>query len=138
MTHRLIPALLVVAACGDRPADTPAMDDTTMPAMDMPSMAMMTAMRGYVDTVATAAPAGLAAMRATHAARVTEMLATMDSDMDAMHMTADSAWRALADSVRRDLTALPDLDGEPFVLHMRAHAGRTRRLLGMHEMMMRM
>jgi len=138
MTRMLIPVLLLAAACGDRPADSDAMEGMAMPSMDMPSMAMVPAVRRYLDSVAAATPAELAALRDAHGERITGMLATMDTDMTAMQMTADSAWRALADSVRRDLTASPNMDGEPFVLHMRAHAGRMRRLLGMHEMMMRM
>jgi hypothetical protein len=66
------------------------------------------------------------------------MLAAMDQDMKAMNMTADAAWQALADSVRSDLAALPGLAGDALMLRMRAHAGRTRRLLERHEAMMNM
>jgi hypothetical protein len=132
----LIPVLLLAAACGDRPADSDAMDDMAMPAMDMPSMTMVPAMRAYLDSVTRVEPGDVAAMRAAHSARIEEALAAMDHDMAAMDMTADSAWRALADSVRGDLTTLPALNGEPLLLYMRAHAGRMRRLLGLHERMM--
>lgn len=106
--------------------------------MAMPSMDMMPGVRAYLDSVARAEPGELPTMLRAHPERMEQMLTAMDQDMKAMNMTADAAWRALADSVRSDVSALPGLSGESLVLRMRAHAGRMRRLLERHESMMRM
>ncbi len=104
----------------------------------MPSMEMLPAVRDYLDSVVRAEPSELVGMVAGHRERMEQMLAAMDRDMAAMNMVPDEAWKALADSVREDLAALSALRGEQLVLQMRAHAGRMRRLLQMHESMMRM
>lgn len=120
-------------AGGSQQAQQPGMPGM---AMKMPSLDMLPAVRAYLDSVAAAEPRELASLAAGHAARVEPMLAAMDQDMKAMNMTGDAGWQALADSARADLTAMPRVRGEQLVLHMRAHAGRMRRLLEMHERMM--
>jgi hypothetical protein len=52
-------------------------------------------------------------------------------------MAGDSTWNALTDSVKRDLAEMPDLQGAELSAKMRAHAERVRRLMNMHEGMMR-
>lgn len=139
-------AWLPVAGCGsERQQDEMAEGaraDTGMAmptgGMRMPSMDMLPAAQAYVDSLARTAPGELTVLADGHRARIEPMLEAMDRDMVAMRMPADSAWRALADSVRADLATIPELNGEPLVLRMRAHAGRMRRLLDRHESMMRM
>jgi hypothetical protein len=131
-------AVLVAACGGERDASDSegGVEDMPMGAMEMPSMNMMPAVRAYLDSVARAEPDELVEMAGGHAARMEELLAAMDQDMQAMNMTADAAWQALADSARADLAATTGLGGEQLMLRMRAHAGRMRRLLDMHERMM--
>ena len=144
--HMLIALALFSAACGgERPEGGAAQRAAEaggkgMPtqSMRMPSMDMMPAVKAYLDSVVGAEPGELTGMMAGHRARIDQMLAAMDQDMKAMNMTADAAWRELADSTRTDLSAISRLSGEPLVLRMRAHAGRMRRLLEGHERMMQM
>jgi hypothetical protein len=139
MTHwrgsLLVLAFLAVACAGERQQEGQA---EGMPGMRMPSMEMLPGMRAHLDSVRLASPNDMPGMVAAHRARAEEMLNAIDQDMKAMSMAADAGWQALADSVRADLTALPGLSGESLVLRMRAHAGRMRRLLEMHERIMKM
>lgn len=91
--------------------------------MRMPSMDMLPAARAYVDSLARTAQGELTALADGHRTRIEQMLEAMDRDMVAMRMPADSAWRALADSVRADLSAMPELSGELLVLRTRAGCG---------------
>lgn len=135
MNTVLIVVSLAAVACGrDRPAR--ADGAAPPPAMRMPGMARMAAERAYLDSVARGEPDDLAALALTHRVRMEQMLHAMDEDMQMMSMTADTAWRALADSVRSDLQVISEQQGQSLVLRLRAHAGRMRRLLGMHERMM--
>jgi hypothetical protein len=61
----------------------------------------------------------------------------MGGDMTAMSMKSDSAWKALSESVRRDLADLRALSGSTLERRIRVHVDRVRRLLSMHEAMMR-
>ena len=139
MTHwrgsLLVLAFLAVACAGERQQEGQA---EGTPGMRMPSMEMLPAMRAHLDSVRLASPNEIPAMVSAHRTKAEEMLTAMDQDMKAMSMAGDAGWRALADSVRSDLVALPGLSGEALVLRMRAHAGRMRRLLETHERMMKM
>lgn len=108
---------------------------TGMP-MRMPSLEMMAAMRAHVDSLATLPPEQMMDLLAAHDSMARRMLDAMEGDMGAMGMAGDATWSALLDSVRQDLRALPSLSGEDLILRARAHAGRMRRLLRMHEGMM--
>jgi len=137
----LVGLCILGAACGgdrQRAGGSDSAQQTGMAgmAMKMPSLDSLTSVRAYLDSVVAAEPRDLARMAAGHRARMERMLAAMELDMRAMNMTADAAWQALADSVRTDLLAIPGLSGEAFLLGLRAHAGRMRRLLAMHERMM--
>jgi len=44
----------------------------------------------------------------------------------------------LSDSLRRDLADLPGLMGSALTARMQAHIGRLRRMMAMHEGMMKM
>jgi hypothetical protein len=133
----LVLALLATACGGDRQeGGEAARAGEGMQSTQMPSMDMMPTVRAYLDSIIGAEPGDLPSMVAGHRARIEQMLSAMDQDMTAMDMAADAAWQAAADSVRTDLSAISRLSGEQLVLRMRAHAGRMRRLLQMHERMM--
>ncbi len=139
-TSTLLAAAVVLAACGQKrpagaPADTAAAGMGGM-AMTMRGMAMMPGMRAHLDSLAGMSPARMQAMMAAHQRLMSEMLDAMGADMRGMHMAADSAWMALADSVRRDLADLPGLAGPALGERMRAHLERVRRLMARHEAMM--
>ena len=136
--------VLVVAACAGDPAPARRADSAggetsgVGMGMRMPSLELLPGMRAHLDSLRAAGPAEIPALVAGHDSLAAGMLVAMDQDMEAMRMPRDADWRALADSVRADLEALPALGGEALVLRMRAHVGRLRRLLDRHEGMMKM
>ncbi len=104
--------------------------------MDIKSTQMMGTMRGHMDSIAQMSPDQMRGMMATHENMTSQMMDAMGADMRAMHVTPDSAWTALSDSVRSDLAELPGLSGEALETRMQAHADRMQRLMAMHQRMM--
>jgi hypothetical protein len=141
----LLIGLAGAGACGKGTPDTgkagdaPRMDAMPMGnmAMDMKSMPMMAMMRAHLDSLAGVSPQQMVAMMNAHQSMTSQMLDAMGADMTAMHMAPDSAWSALSDSVRRDLADLPGLSGQALKARMEAHAERMRRLMAMHQAMMK-
>jgi hypothetical protein len=128
----LLAILTLAAACrGKEAAERPA-----MAGMSMRSDSIMRMMRAHLDSLAAVSPQFAAGMLVAHDAMASQMLDAMGSDMRMMDMRPDSAWTALADSVRRDLAELPSLAGRALETRMQAHVGRMRRLLDMHTTMM--
>jgi hypothetical protein len=134
-------AIVMLAACGKKPesAQTPAADSAgTMGGMTMQGMRMMPGMQAHLDSMAAMRPEEMAAMMARHQDRASRMMDAMGADMRGMNMQPDSAWTALADSLRQDMAELPALSGEPLKSRMEAHIARMRRMMTMHQGMMRM
>ncbi|MDZ4862259.1 MAG: hypothetical protein SGJ01_02340 [Gemmatimonadota bacterium] len=77
-------------------------------------------------------------MIAAHQDMASRMMDAMGADMRGMNMTPDSAWAALTDSVRQDLADLPGLSAGALTSRMPAHIGRMRRMMALHEGMMKM
>jgi hypothetical protein len=140
----LLIGLAGAGAC-DKRADTAKASDApqmgAMPmgnmAMDMKSMPMMGMMQAHMDSMTRMSPEQMRAMMNAHQSMTSQMLDAMGADMMAMHMAPDSAWSALSDSVRRDLADLPGLSGQALQARMEAHAERMRRLMVMHQTMMK-
>jgi hypothetical protein len=142
---------IVLAGCGGKDAGQPAgagagqggmagmkLDSGRMGGpMGMGSMGMMPGMRAHMDSMMRRSPAEMARMMATHERMMSQMMDRMGADMRGMSMAGSAGWSALTDSVKRDLGDLPGLEGEELSQRMRAHADRVRRLLGMHEGMMK-
>ena len=131
-------------ACGKRvdtakASDAPQMGAMPMAnmAMDMKSVPMMGMMQAHMDSMTRMSPEQMRAMMAAHQSMASQMMDAMGADMIAMHMAPDSAWSALSDSVRRDLADLPGLSGKALRARMEAHAERMRRLMTMHQAMMK-
>ena len=107
-----------------------------MQGMMMRSDSLMPMMRAHLDSLATTSPQFAAGMLSMHEAMASRMLDAMGADMTAMGMTPDPAWTALTDSVKRDLADLPAVSGRALDARLKAHIGRMRRLMAMHESMM--
>ena len=71
-----------------------------------------------------------------HRQRLANMLAEMNREMRDMRMTADAAWTATVDSLRQDLTRMPDLRPSELAATMPAHRARVERLMQAHRTMM--
>ena len=137
-------AALLIAACGKKEAAPqqamPGMGNmpgmTGMQGMGMRSDSLMPMMRAQLDSLAALSPQGTAGMLSMHEAMASRMLDAMGADMTAMGMTPDRPWTALTDSVKRDLADLPAVSGRALDARLKAHIGRMRRLMAMHESMM--
>jgi hypothetical protein len=144
----LIVAGLTVTACGKKP------DDARVPAdqradsgagmgehrgMQMKGnmQTMMPMMQTHMDSMMRMSAGQMSQMMASHERMMSEMMDGMGSEMRAMQMTGDPKWNALSDSVKQDLAELPGLSGQALSSRMREHAGRARRLMMMHERMMK-
>lgn len=138
----LMSVSVAMTACGGN------QDEPEMGGMDdMPGMAgqdsaamggMMTTerMREHMDQMAAVPPDSMQAMMPMHRQMVGNMMARMNREMGQMNMPADSAWTATVDSLRADLTRMPDMDAEELQALMPAHRERVERLISMHESMM--
>ena len=144
----------VMAACNQESQEqTPAGDTTTgagttgmqgmqgmegMQGMNMGgSQDMMRQMQSHMEMMEGAQGDSLRNMATMHRQMAANMLAQMNRDMQQMNMAADPKWDALADSVRQDLTRMPEWTGEQMQTAMAAHMGRMRRLMDMHVAMTR-
>jgi hypothetical protein len=125
--------MLLLAGCREKkaPASTGTMS------MTMKADSLMPMMRAHLDSLGSIPGRQNADMLARHEQMASRMLDAMGSDMRMMGMRVDSAWQALADSVRRDLAAFPTLSGGALDVRLTAYRARMRRLMDMHAGMMR-
>jgi hypothetical protein len=142
-------SVLVLGACkggeapaADQRAATPSADSTGgmagMPGMSgMSGMSggTMEAMESHLSVMTGTAADSMPAMLPAHRQMVANMLSEFNREMQQMNMTADASWNALADSVRADLTRMPEVGTADLKTMMEGHAGRVRRLMEMHRSM---
>jgi len=105
--------------------------------MGMAGSDMMPMMRAHMDSMTRMSPAQMSGMMAAHDRMMSQMMDRMGADMRRMSMSADAKWSSLMDSVKADLADLPGLQGKDLSARMTAHADRVRRMLAMHEGMMK-
>jgi hypothetical protein len=137
----MVVAALGVAGCAKKEAPANQAADTastTAAPMAMQGMQMIPAMQAHLDSMAAMTPARMTAAMAAHQDLASRMMDAMGADMRGMGMQADSAWSALGDSLRQDLAELPSLSGAALKVRMDAHAARLKRMMAMHEQMMKM
>ncbi len=103
---------------------------TTMPAMSAEMTAHMAEMKG-------ADGARMNAMLPDHRKMANGMLSQMNDQMTSMKMSATPAWKALTDSISRDLTAMSKMSAAALVAMIPAHEMRLMNLATMHETMMK-
>lgn len=153
----LVVGALLVAACGGEgagakgaprdpagAAGAAASGGTdSMPGMaGMPGMGqamsgpMMTDMEAHLRAMRAATPDSLRRALRTHRQLVANLVAQMNREMGDMHMVPDASWTALVDSVRADLTRMPELGAEELSRSMPGHHGRVARLIAAHRGMM--
>jgi len=70
-------------------------------------------------------------MWAMHGAMSSQMMSAMMANMHASGVTPSREWKALRDSVTRDMAELPMLQGDSLRARMQAHAERMHRLMGL-------
>jgi len=103
----------------------------------MEGMQMMPQMRAHMDSMMRMSPQRMQSMMATHQGMMSQMMDRMGGDMRNMKMSGTPEWAALTDSVKQDLAELPNLKGQALSARVRTHADRVKRLLAMHEKMVR-
>jgi hypothetical protein len=94
------------------------------------------AMRAHMERMSAMMPDSIHAAMPGHRQMVANMLAQMNREMSSMNMAADTAWTATVDSIRSDLTTMPNLSAEETAAMMPAHRARVERLMSMHQAMM--
>jgi hypothetical protein len=105
--------------------------------MGMAGSDMMPMMRAHMDSMTRMSPAQMSGTMAAHDQMMSQMMDRMGADMRRMNMSTDAKWNSLMDSVKADLADLPGLQGKELSARVAAHADRVRRLLVMHEGMMK-
>lgn len=135
----LVATIAVAYACAasDEPRPDEAAERPEMPSMDMgQSGAMMQAMTSHIETVQQIPGDSLATVLPAHRQQVANMIAQMNREMRDMSMPADAAWEAVVDSLRGDLTRMPEMSIDELQQLMPEHAVRVTRLMEMHRSMM--
>jgi hypothetical protein len=98
---------------------------------------MMAMMPTHLDSVVRMKPEQMSQMITQHERIMSQMMDQMGAEMRQMNMSASPEWSALSDSVKADLADLPGLSGQQLSVRMKAHADRVRRLIAMHQGMMK-
>jgi hypothetical protein len=140
-------ALFLLAACrpgadgSARQQDQAAQDTGAMGGMPgmggMQSGAMMTEMMSHMNMMQGVNGDSMKAMMPMHRQMAGNMLAQMNKEMQSMNMTGDSAWTATTDSVRTDLTRMPEMTPAELQAMMPDHHRRMLRLMEAHQAMMK-
>lgn len=143
-------SVATLAACRASDRDTSMTGDTTRAGVDtmggmagmrgtpgMMGAGIMDSMQTHMRMMDTMSADQIKAMQPVHRTMATNMLSQMTSDVQSMNMTVDAAWTATVDSVRQDLTRMADMSGPQLKAMMPAHDARLRRLMEMHQNMMK-
>lgn len=116
-----------------------------MPMGDMPGMggtggiqddSTTRQMQSHMAAMSGATADSIAAMMPRHRQMAANILAQMNREMRAMNMIADEVWTATVDSLRQDLTRMPELSADEMQAFMPGHHARMTRLIEMHRTMM--
>ena len=147
-TGLLLGSALLVTGCGGRAdeadTETPAQADTqaTGEMADMPGMSgmqgRMDEMMAHMQAMQGASADSMRAMLPMHRQMLGNMIAQMNSQMRGMNMTADAQWNATVDSLRQDLTRMPEMSAQELHAFMPEHHDRVMRVMQKHRTMMRM
>lgn len=100
------------------------------------SAALMDSMERRLKSLEGVSAAQMTTIVPAHRQMVDRLLSELDADMRAMNMAPDAAWRALTDSVRRDLRRMPEMEGSELRVFMPDHHSRVDRLMAMHRRLM--
>lgn len=96
---------------------------------------MMDSMQTHMRTMEGMSLDRIKAMIPLHRQLVATMLSSFDDSMQQMNMPPDAGWMALRDSIRQDVTHMPDLDPSQLRALMPRHNERLTRLMRMHKAM---
>lgn len=97
---------------------------------------MMVQMQAHLRMMDGASADSIQAMLPTHRQVLANMIAEANKDMRDMNMPSDAAWTATVDSLRRDLTRMPEMSASELHQFMPTHEARVKRLMDSHRAMM--
>lgn len=143
MRWTILALLPLIAACnggGDEPepAREPQADTSNMQGMQgMGGNGMTAQMQQHMAMMQNVDADSLAAMMPAHRQMAGNMIAQMNQQMQSMNMSADTAWTAVMDSIRNDLTRMAELSAADLKPFMTEHHRRMTRLMDMHTNMMK-
>jgi hypothetical protein len=148
----LVASVLTLSACADDNDSDRAMDTGEMPAdmphrdgqpgmggMGMPGMqsaGMMQDMTSHMQMMQSVRADSMMTLMPAHRQMGESMLEQMDEEMRGMNMQPDAQWNATADSVRQDVTRMPDMSVAELQAFMPEHRARMMRLMDIHRSMM--
>ncbi len=140
----LLSAALSLAACGrsrEMADDSAAARADTgmlagMPGMAMGDTSMMNQMQSHLRMMEGVSADSMMKMLPMHRMTLANMISQFNADMRAMNMQPDARWQATVDSLRYDLTRMPELSANEIGQMMRGHHTRVTRLMDMHRAMM--
>lgn len=98
---------------------------------------MMQQMQSHMRLMDGAGADSITSLLPTHRQMVANMIGQFNKDMRDMNMTTDNAWNATVDSLRQDLTRMPEMPASELQQFMSAHVTRVTRLMESHQKMMR-
>lgn len=97
---------------------------------------MIDSMQAHLRMMDSVSADRIEAMLPMHRQMVANMISRMNSEMRGMNMPAGGAWSMTVDSLRQDLTHMPDMSAAELEAMMPAHHARMMRLMQMHQAMM--
>lgn len=128
---------------GAEPDTNPAAADTAI--QGMPGMGgmvrggmmeMVTQMQSHMQMMQGMSADSMHTMMPQHRQMVANVLAEMNREMREMNMAGDTAWSAAVDSLRHDLTRMPEMSAQELHGFMPEHRRRVMSLMEMHRTMM--
>ena len=143
-----VATVVSVVACGGAEEEASVQEDAEAVAeptggmQGMPGMGgmqgdgMMQQMQARMETMMGVRPDSMMAMMPEHRQMAANLLAQMNRDMQQMNMPGDEAWTAAVDSLRQDLSRMPDMSVQELQEWMPGHNARLTRLMEMHRSMM--
>lgn len=93
---------------------------------------------GMLDSMGHMSGQRMQWMWGMHSQMSGQMISAMMANMRARGITPSAEWLTLRDSVRKDMTELPKLQGDSLRARMQAHADRMQRLMGLQAQAMGM
>lgn len=94
-------------------------------------------LRSHMQMMRGASGDSLMAMVPAHRQMAANMLARMNREMSEMNMPTTPVWTATIDSLRSDLTRMPEMASGELEGFLPAHESRLNRLAETHRQMMR-
>lgn len=98
---------------------------------------MMEQMQSHMRAMDGINADSMKAMLPMHRQMVANMISQFNRDMGQMNMTGDAAWTATIDSLRRDLSRMPEMTALELQQFTPAHHARVMRVMESHRTMMR-